>query len=120
MSTTKHIEVFTPQGETIASFVVKVSDTAPSKNGSTRTFKGNHKNGKSDAHGNGESMTEPQKKYLFRIYASQGIEGDEAHEKLKELFGVDALSEVSKLDASKMIENLLAEAKGGNGNGSSF
>jgi len=33
---------------------------------------------------------------------------------------VESLKDVSKFDASKMIESMLAEAKGGNGNGPSF
>lgn len=58
-------------------------------------------------------MTAPQKRYLFRILADRGIEGDKAHEHLKDLFQVDSLREVTKLQASKMIERLLEEAKGG-------
>ena len=59
------------------------------------------------------SMTAAQKRYLFRILAESGIEGDEAHEYLKDLFQVDSLKDVSKLEASKMIERLLEESKGG-------
>lgn len=58
-------------------------------------------------------MTDAQKRYLFRILAENGIEGDKAHQQLKELFQVDSLREVSKLEASRMIERLLEEAKGG-------
>jgi hypothetical protein len=58
-------------------------------------------------------MTAPQKRYLFRILADRGIEGDEALQNLKDLFQVDSLREVTKLQASKMIERLLEEAKGG-------
>jgi hypothetical protein len=58
-------------------------------------------------------MTAPQKRYLFRILADKGIEGDEALQHLKDLFQVDSLREVTKLQASKMIERLLEEAKGG-------
>ena len=59
------------------------------------------------------SMTAAQKRYLFRILAENGVEGDEAHEHLKDLFQVDSLKDVSKLEASKMIERLLEEVKGG-------
>jgi len=58
-------------------------------------------------------MTAPQKRYLFRILAEKGIEGEAAHQHLKDLFQVDSLREVTKLQASKMIERLLEEAKGG-------
>ncbi|MCD6193764.1 MAG: hypothetical protein J7L26_09885 [Candidatus Aminicenantes bacterium] len=58
-------------------------------------------------------MTDAQKRYLFRILADNGIEGDKAHQQLKELFQVNSLKEVTKLEASRMIERLLEEAKGG-------
>jgi len=58
-------------------------------------------------------MTDAQKRYLFRILAEHGIEGDEAHDKLKDIFQVESLKEITKLEASKMIERLLEETKGG-------
>jgi hypothetical protein len=58
-------------------------------------------------------MTDAQKRYLFRILAERGIEGDKAYERLKELFQVDSLKEITKLEASKAIEYLLSEGKGG-------
>ncbi|MFH1648468.1 MAG: hypothetical protein ABIA11_01890 [Patescibacteria group bacterium] len=58
-------------------------------------------------------MTDAQKRYLFRILADQGLEGDIAHEKLKGLFQVESLKEVTKFEASRMIERLLEENKGG-------
>jgi hypothetical protein len=56
------------------------------------------------------AMTEAQKRYLFRILAEHGFEGDDAHRRLKERFGVEALTDVSKREASSMIEQLLEEA----------
>ncbi len=58
-------------------------------------------------------MTDAQKRYLFRILADQGKEGEEAHEYLKNHFQVRSLTEVTKLEASQAIERLLAESKGG-------
>jgi hypothetical protein len=58
-------------------------------------------------------MTDAQKRYLFRILADQGKEGEEAHDYLKKLFQVNSLKEVTKLEASQAIERLLAESKGG-------
>ena len=58
-------------------------------------------------------MTDAQKRYLFRLLAGQGFEEDKAHERLKELLHVDSLKEVTKSEASKMIERLLEESKGG-------
>lgn len=59
-------------------------------------------------------MTDAQKRYLFRILAEQGKEGEEAHEHLKKMFQVKTLKEVTKLEASQAIERLLA-GKGGAG-----
>lgn len=58
-------------------------------------------------------MTDAQKRYLFRILAERGIEGDKAYDRLKELFQVDTLKEITKLEASRAIESLLNEGKGG-------
>jgi len=63
------------------------------------------------ASANQSLMTDAQKRYLFRILAEKGMEADKAHQHLKELFGVDSLQEVSKAEASRMIERLLEEAE---------
>jgi hypothetical protein len=57
-------------------------------------------------------MTDAQKRYLFRILAERGIEGDKAYDRLKEIFQVDALKEITKMEASRAIESLLSEGKG--------
>lgn len=62
---------------------------------------------------NDDLMTDAQKRYLFRILAGNGLEADEAHEKLKELFQVDSLKDVTKVETSNAIEKLLEESKGG-------
>jgi len=85
----------------------------------TKDNKGGNGNGNGRQNSNGDSMTFPQKKFLFRLLAGQGIEGDKAQERLKELFRVDNLKEVGKMEASRMIERLLKETKGDNGHGSS-
>jgi hypothetical protein len=61
--------------------------------------------------GNDDPMTDAQKRYLFRILADEGFEPEKAHQHLKELFGVDSLQNVSKHEASRMIENLLEKAE---------
>lgn len=63
--------------------------------------------------GNGALMTEAQRRYLFRILAGQGLQNDAAHEYLKEHFGVDSLSKVSKQRATDAIDQLLQEAPDG-------
>ena len=54
-------------------------------------------------------MSEAQRRYLFRILAGYGIEGDAAHAYLKEHLGVTKLSGVSKFEATKLIDRLLKE-----------
>ena len=58
-------------------------------------------------------MTDAQKRFLFRILAERGIEGDKAYDHLKERFQVDTLKEVTKMEASKAIESLLGQGNGG-------
>jgi len=55
-------------------------------------------------------MTENQRRYLFRILAGWGFHGDAAHEYLKDKLGVEALSKVSKSEATKLIDRLLQTA----------
>src|SRR6266540_6752396 len=49
--------------------------------------------------GNEPRMTEPQKRYLFRLLAQQGVDGKNAEERLKQLFQVRQLREVTKAAA---------------------
>jgi hypothetical protein len=53
-------------------------------------------------------MTEPQKRYLFRLLAQQGLNGPAAEAHLKHTLGVAALREVSKTEASQLIDQLVA------------
>jgi len=65
-----------------------------------------------------ETMTEAQRRYLFRILAGRGLQREAAEERLKDLFEVGGLSEVTKAAAAKMIDELLQPAPAGaNGNG---
>ena len=72
---------------------------------------GGNGNGNGHAAGSGELMTYPQKRFLWRILAQQGIEGNKVQEHLLKLFQVETLKEVTKLEASRMIKRLLKEAK---------
>jgi hypothetical protein len=64
-----------------------------------------------------EPMSEAQRRYLFRLMASQGYQREAAEERLKELFEVPALAHVSKLNATQMIDRLLAAAPGNGSEG---
>lgn len=56
-------------------------------------------------------MTDAQKRYLFRILADQGFEEEKAYGRLKELLSVETLKEVTKREASRLIEELLEAAE---------
>jgi hypothetical protein len=58
-------------------------------------------------------MTEPQKRYLFRLLAQQGIDATAVEGHLKEVFQVATLREVSKTAASQLIEELITTHKEG-------
>lgn len=75
-------------------------------------------NGQGNNTGNGELMSEAQRRYLFRILADQGIEGENAYAHLKNLFGISNIKEASKHEASRVISQLLEQ--GGNGDGPPF
>ena len=62
-------------------------------------------------------MTEAQRRYLFRLLAGQGLQGDAAHEYLIGHFGVTSLADVSRVAATKLIDELAGGATGGNGRG---
>ena len=72
-----------------------------------KTKQNNEGRNKSHSQGNNNPMTSSQKRYLFRLLADQGIEGDAAHEYLKGAFSVASLKEVTKSQASRKIEELL-------------
>src|ERR1043166_2313012 len=67
--------------------------------------------------GNGspEPMTEGQRRYLFRLMSGQGYQREAAENRLKEIFEVSALSEITKTAAIKMIDELLQISAPGNG-----
>jgi hypothetical protein len=59
----------------------------------------------------GERMTEPQKRYLFRLLAAQNVEGKAAEEHLKTHFKVSRLSDIPKDAASTYIDQLVKDQK---------
>lgn len=63
-----------------------------------------------------EPMSEAQRRYLFRIMSGQGYQKEAAENRLKDLFEVSDLAEITKVAATKMIDELLNAAPG-NGNG---
>ncbi|HEY6195536.1 MAG TPA: hypothetical protein VI504_10875 [Candidatus Eisenbacteria bacterium] len=83
----------------------------PRGNGGARSPRGTTGNGSP------EPMTEGQRRYLFRIMAGQGYQREAAENRLKEIFEVGSLTEITKTAAMKMIDELLQTSAPGNGGG---
>lgn len=114
-SNTRQFEIRTADGTPLFTVIVTEKPTAaPTGNPSTTPKKPAPKEDKTPPKSqNGETpMTEAQKRYLFRILADQGIEGEKAFDRLTGLFRVTSLKDVTKAEASRMIERLLEETKG--------
>jgi len=120
----KLIEIRTSQGELVCSFQIREKEedkyrTLPkgdSGKGEENEPKGKDKGNTPD--NKNDLMSHAQKRYLFRLLAERGVEGNDAYEYLKKRFGADSLKEVTKIDASQVIEKLLDELKGGESHGS--
>jgi hypothetical protein len=66
--------------------------------------------------GDGEiRMTEPQKRYLFRLLGAQGVQGKDAEAQLKQYFRVANLRDITKAAASDYINQLAKDRKDTNG-----
>ena len=100
--------------------VVSVEELGLDSNGEAQADAGSSSNSKNkpvnkgsdNRRGDDEApMTDAQRRYIFRLLADQGIEGDEAHEHLKKLLGVASLKDVTKKQASEAIDELSGKAK---------
>jgi hypothetical protein len=60
-------------------------------------------------------MTDPQKRYLFRLLGAQGVQGKDAEAHLKQYFRVVRLQDVSKTAASDYINQLAKDRKDAHG-----
>ena len=113
----KLIEVRTIKGEPLCSLkIMEIGAESINEGAGKEPVNNTNKGGNP---GSNDMMSFAQKRYLFRLLAEQGIEGDTASENLKERFNVASLQEVTKAEASHVIERLLEELKGGDGHGSS-
>jgi hypothetical protein len=56
-------------------------------------------------------MTDPQRRYLFRLLAAQGTQGNKAEDHLKSYFRVARLSDISRSAASTYIDQLVKDRK---------
>jgi hypothetical protein len=90
---------------------------SPARRTSARTGNGSAPRDTPTGNSQDAQMSEAQRRYLFRILAGQGYQREAAEERLKDLFEVSALSEITKPAATKMIDQLLASAPGNGGGG---
>ncbi len=106
----KILDIVTESGEKVLRLrlIVKDEDSPATPNDEKKPYK--RKGGNGDGF---ESMTDAQKRYLFRLLAEEGIEKEAAYDELRKVFRVDNLKNVSKFEASREIEKRLAGQKGG-------
>ena len=114
-SDSRDFEVRSPEGTLMFSVHV-VDESTAHRNGQSSTVPSNQRPAgespkRSDGQKDSGAITAAQERYLFRILADRGMEGDAAHEELIHLFGVQSLATVSKEQASSMIKKLLQESQ---------
>jgi hypothetical protein len=108
METLKYLDICNINGELLVTLLVRVRDEKAQPQVSPQ------KPSDVQRGGNGlDKMTEAQQRKLFRMLAEKGIHGDKAQDDLKKRFRVNDLGDVSKQEASRMIEKLIGETKGG-------
>jgi hypothetical protein len=109
-----HFTVRRPNGEPLMALLVECEaangeshPAAPATEKSTPT-RPQPANGSSDGE---QRMTDPQKRYLFRLLGAQGIQGKDAETHLKQYFRVLNLRDVTKAAASEYINQLAKDRK---------
>jgi hypothetical protein len=95
----------TLSGEAISAFVVEAEPLAETPQPASQPAPAQAGNG------GGERMTDPQKRYLFRLLAAQNVTGKQAEEHLKQYFKVTKLTEIPKSKASEYINQLVGDRK---------
>ena len=111
---TYRVTVTTPEGQPLFTVLIARERTEPVSPASVSVpaaVAPAHPNGSVSSRAEDPRMTEPQKRYLFRLLAQQGMDGKAAEGHLKETLQVTALREVSKMAASQLIEQLIASQK---------
>jgi hypothetical protein len=69
------------------------------------------------ANGSDGSMSEAQRRYLFRLLAGQGYQGAAAEDYLRERLGVQQISRASRSHASSLIDELVQSSAPDSGGG---
>ena len=94
-----------PNGSPICSLVV---DCEPND---TTNHRGENAPSKPASADPDARMTEPQRRFLFRLLADQGMDNKKAEEHLKDYFKVDDLRDIPRAGASQLIEQTLIGKK---------
>jgi hypothetical protein len=93
-------------GDVVAEFIVE-TNPLPATEAKAADTKGNGRPKPDSA----EKMTDPQRRYLFRLLAAQKIEGKQAEGHLREYFRVAQIGDITKADASEYINQLTKDRK---------
>src|SRR6266487_2877105 len=108
------LSITTPEGQPLFTVRLTCERTAPAGSGPTSAptdVVSAPPSGLAEGTDPTSRMTEPQKRYLFRLLAQQGVDVGAIEGHLKELFQVATLREVSKTAASQLIEEILTTQK---------
>lgn len=111
---TYRVTVTTPQGQPLFTMLIareRTESARPTPGSVPAADAPAHPNGSVSSSTEDPRMTEPQKRYLFRLLAQQGIDGKAAEGHLKATFQVMTLREVTKMAASQLIEQLVVSQK---------
>lgn len=106
----KMMEVRSSSGVLLCSIKIKGIRIIP-KEDNENSFSNNSSVDEDNDSINDDQMTAAQKRYLFRLLAERGMDKEKAHAYLKNMFIVEDLKTVTKVEASQAIEKLLAEKK---------
>jgi hypothetical protein len=106
------LTVTTPEGQPLCTLLLTRERTEhETRTSGPAPVTAAHPNGSKSSSAEDPRMTEPQKRYLFRLLAQQGMDGKAAEGHLKATFQVATLREVSRTTASQLIEQLIASQK---------
>jgi hypothetical protein len=112
-----HLTVRRPNGEPLLALLVECEPTnGESRPAAAAAEKAPTRPQATNGSASGEpKMTDPQKRYLFRLLGAQGVQGKDAEAHLKQFFRVVNLRDVSKTAASDYINQLAKDRKDSNG-----
>lgn len=120
MKTTRYLDICTIDGTVLLSFCITEREgnepfpTKPPKPAEQTNGHPANRDGKTGTNGSPEEMmTDPQQRKLFRILTEQGMEVEKAHKELLKRFRVSNLKDVTKFEASRMIDSMLKTQNGG-------